>query len=240
MKRYLLMRLHGPLAAWGDIAVGERRGIYGQPSKSAVLGMVGAALGLDRHNEQALAELHRGYGFACKVERPGTLLTDYHTAQTAPAAKLKKRTVNTRRDELSIPRHELVTVLSSRDYLCDGVFAAALWAQEQAPHSLEEIAEALRKPVFALCLGRRSCPPSLPLNPQIVESASPTEALRSANFGDEYFLGPLGVGGETRYHWEGDASHLPPLETVRRRDVAGSRKLWQFSEREEHLAVEGN
>lgn len=227
------------MVAWGDIAVGERRGVFGQPSKSGVLGMVGAALGIRREDDGWLKALHAGYGFACKVDRPGTLLTDYHTVQTVPAAAVKRIRIETRRGELSIPRHKLVTILSSRDYLCDGVFSVALWTLDAPPAELLQIQSALRQPAFSLYLGRRCCPPGLPLNPQLVDAPSPTESLRDAKFGDEVFLAVLGMAERARFHWEGNETHLPPLETVRRRDRAGSRQLWQFGEREEHLATEG-
>jgi CRISPR system Cascade subunit CasD len=38
MRDYLLFRLYGPLAAWGDIAVGEYRPSFAHPSKSAIIG----------------------------------------------------------------------------------------------------------------------------------------------------------------------------------------------------------
>ena len=55
MKDYLLFRLHGALASWGDIAVGDIRPSYRYPSKSAVIGLLAAALGVERdeHHKQA-------------------------------------------------------------------------------------------------------------------------------------------------------------------------------------------
>ena len=46
MTDYLLLRLYGPLASWGEIAVGESRHSAVQPSRSALLGLLGAALGI--------------------------------------------------------------------------------------------------------------------------------------------------------------------------------------------------
>ncbi len=64
MTEFLCFRLHGPLASWGDIAVGERRPTSPHLSRSAVLGLVAGALGIRRDDADAWAELDRGVGFA--------------------------------------------------------------------------------------------------------------------------------------------------------------------------------
>src|SRR4051794_6914258 len=104
----LAFTLYAPLASMGDIAVGERRGGFDRPARSAVLGLVAAALGLERHDEAGHAALDRSYGLAQRVRTGGTLLEDYHTVQ-APQADRKARWA-TRRDALASPRLE--TLLS--------------------------------------------------------------------------------------------------------------------------------
>lgn len=237
MPRYLLFRLFGPMAAWGDIAVGERRPSQHQPTKSAVLGLVAGALGVRRDDEAALARIHAGYGFACRVDAAPVSVTDYHTVQTAPTAALKGKSAVSRKDELSIPSHALKTILSSRDYLQDTASVVALWENDGAPSTLEEIASALERPHFTPYLGRKSCPPALPFAPRIAGAENPVAALKGADFGDASFLEPLEVAAR-RFHWDGDFEGVEPLETVRRRDQAGSRVYWQFFERTEHIARE--
>ena len=51
MADFLVFQLYGALASWGDIAVGEYRPSQGQPSKSAVTGLLAAALGIARADE---------------------------------------------------------------------------------------------------------------------------------------------------------------------------------------------
>jgi CRISPR system Cascade subunit CasD len=51
--------------------------------------------------------------------------------------------------------------LTYRDYLEDAIFLVGLESENQP--FLEELDQALRTPVFPLFLGRRSCPPTLPL-----------------------------------------------------------------------------
>jgi CRISPR-associated protein Cas5/CasD, subtype I-E/ECOLI len=237
MKRYLLFRLFGPMTAWGDIAVGERRHVFPQPTKSAILGLVAGALGLRRTDAEELASLHGSYGFASRVDGPGILLTDFHTIQSPP--EQRGRRYLTRREELAIPRDKLDTMLSYRDYQMDGLAVACIWAFDVAPYSLEQLMESLRRPVFAPYLGRRSCSPSLPFAPKIVEAESPTAALRTATFPEDDLLRDL-ISSRTRsYYWEGDsASDMKMLQTFRRRDAARSRVQWQFADRAEHHAVE--
>jgi len=239
MPRFLVFRLYGPISAWGDIAVGERRPIQDHPSKSGVLGLVAASIGIRRDDTDSLSRLHESYGFATMVDAPGVFLSDYQTIQVPPAKK--GRTFATRRDELTVPRGELRTILSRRDYRCDAIATACMWplASAATPHGLDAIVEALRHPVFAPYLGRRSCPLALPLQPHLVEADSPTNALKLARFKDAALLAPLLHARRRRmFYWESDQGGMEAQQTIRRRDVAKDRHQWQFAERDEHVAIE--
>ena len=76
MGDYLLFRLYGPMASWGDIAVGEVRPSQTHPGRSAALGLVAAALGVERDREEALGAIERGYGFAVRIDRALAQLPD--------------------------------------------------------------------------------------------------------------------------------------------------------------------
>jgi len=56
---------------------------------------------------------------------------------------------------------EKIGYVTSRYYLSDAVFLVGLESEDHA--LLEKIETALRAPYFPLFLGRRSCPPTLPL-----------------------------------------------------------------------------
>ncbi len=235
MADYLLFRLYGPLAAWGVIAVGQERGSDVQPSKSAIIGLLAAALGIRRHEEDRLAALASGYGFAVQVEASGVLLRDYHTAQVPSTSDLKKRPHRTRRDELLVPRHDLNTVLSSREYRCDALYTVALWTLSNAPYSPVELAAALKNPQLTLYLGRKSCPLSLPLQAQVQTVENLATAFAQASFPDGGLLSELKKDKQPTMHWEEgiDESDLTALMTVTRRDQPLSRRRWQFRERRE-------
>ena len=77
----LLLRLAAPLQAWGADSKFETRKTGREPTKSGVIGLLAAALGLRRDEREALLRL-TGLRFGVRVEREGQLLVDYHTAKT--------------------------------------------------------------------------------------------------------------------------------------------------------------
>ena len=230
--QFLLFKLQAPLAAWGDVAVGQFRGTRDAPGNAALVGLLGAALGVLRSDEPAHAALRDGYGFAVGTVAPGQLLRDYHTAQVPGRSDLKGRPHRTRRDELSVPKHQLNTILSTRDYRQNAAWAVAVQAQPNAPHRLDALAQALREPRFVLYIGRKCCPPAAPLAPVVSDAesahaalvaylaaADPPAALRSLAWAD-------GVQA-------GLTAHL----STPRKDRLIRRRGWQFGDRTEHLVL---
>ena len=147
---YLVFQLQAPLSAWGETAVGEFRPTANYPSESALLGLLAAALGIRRKEENVHAALRSGYGFAIGVLCSGRLLRDYHTAQVPGRVSLKNRPHNSRRDELNLPKDELNTILSTRDYRQDAASLVAVQMRNGAPYALSDVAQALAKPRFTL------------------------------------------------------------------------------------------
>lgn len=197
MRDYLVFQLYGPLASWGDIAVGETRPSALTPTKSAIMGLVAAALRLKRPDtihcegdepravrersecEASQYKLAEGYGIAIKAEALGLPLSDYHTAQVPSSGTGRyRRTFTTRRDELTVGRRsDLNTILSRREYRQDTYCAVALWTRPDAPYSLNSLRNALIEPGFTLFLGRKSCPLALPLQPEVVQADYADDAL---------------------------------------------------------------
>ncbi|MCX4993372.1 type I-E CRISPR-associated protein Cas5/CasD [Streptomyces sp. NBC_00568] len=135
----LTLRLAGPLQAWGASARFTRRTTEPAPTKSGVIGMLTAARGIQRGDDTALAQLS-ALRFGVRIDQPGTRIRDFQTAHHADSGK-------------SMP-------LSERFYLADAVFVAAV---EGEAGLLRELHSALRAPVYPPYLGRRSCPPSQPV-----------------------------------------------------------------------------
>lgn len=169
----LVFRLYGAMASWGEAAVGSDRPSACYPSRSAILGLIGAALGIQREDTDQLQALQQSLSVGVKQYRGGTLLRDYHTSQVP--SQNKKQTWVTRKDELS--QMELNTVLSTRDYRSEGLWTVAVWVIEGSDFTLERLLKHLRRPVFTLFLGRKSCPLAVPLAPALIKGTDLKTAL---------------------------------------------------------------
>ena len=245
---FLVFQLQAPLSSWGDTAVGEYRGSYDHPGESALIGLLGAALGIRRENDAAHAELRLGYSFAVGVLSSGQLLRDYHTAQVPGRAALKGRPHATRRDELAVPKSELNTILSTRDYRQNACSLVAVLAHENAPYTLPNLADKLRQPRFVLYLGRKSCPPGAPLHPQVIDADSALAALNEYGtrlnaqleaLKDRRGHAPLEPTGKvTRLYWgDGANAGVGADLSSPRKDRLIRRQGWQFGDRTEHMAL---
>jgi CRISPR system Cascade subunit CasD len=164
------------MAAWGEVAVGELRDSAPHPTRSALLGLLAAARGIRREQEAESERLARSLRFAVRLESLGVPLADYHTVQVAP--RRRGQVVATRADQLRGARDDLQTILSRREYRCDALYVVATWQEApDAAWTLDALAAALEQPVFPLYLGRKSCPPALPLTPRLVDAGSAAEAF---------------------------------------------------------------
>ncbi len=231
MPQLLLFTLYAPMAACGEIAVGERRMGWRRPARSAVLGLVGAALGLKRDDGPAHEALEAGYGYGVRTDVPGRPFVDYHSIQVAP--QRKGRRFETRRLELKAEKLE--TALSRREYRADALYTAALWARRAAPYSLEALAEALRRPRFTLYFGRKSAPFGLPLAPCVVEAEDLVGAFASRAW--PACLCALAPGETAELAFDLDAPGMTPERIESRRDRIAARERWQFAVREEGIAT---
>ena len=240
MADFLVFQLYGALASWGDIAVGEYRPSRGCPSKSAITGLLAAALGIERKDDAAHVKLAHHYGVAVCVRAEGEWLRDYHTAQVPGGDK----EYVTRRQELATDKLRLNTVLSQREYRTDAFYQIAIWLIDNAPYSLEALYYALRRPKFNLYLGRKSCPAGLPLYPRLILDVTLKQAF------DDYpldraepWLKQLGAPDLLRFVWERrslktEEEGMSPIMRYPRRDKVVSRKRWQFTDRAEYYHAE--
>ncbi|PZR51716.1 type I-E CRISPR-associated protein Cas5/CasD [Xylanimonas oleitrophica] len=140
----LLLRLAGPMQAWGGSSRFTRRSTDHAPTKSGVVGLLAAARGLRRTDPlEELLTLR----FGVRIDQPGRVERDFQTARTADGSR-------------AFP-------LTERFYLTDATFVAAVEGDDSLIAALDE---ALRRPVFPLYLGRRSCPPAGRLNLGVVHT----------------------------------------------------------------------
>lgn len=133
----LLLRLSAPLQAWGYESKFETRRTSREPTKSGVIGLLASALG--RSRDESVEDLCK-LNFGVRVDHEGELLHDYHTVRL----------------------NESKTYVTHRYYLSDAVFLVGLESEDEK--WIQKLNNAVLNPVFPLFLGRRSCPPTLPLS----------------------------------------------------------------------------
>ncbi len=164
--------LDAPLQSWATESRFQRRGTDLHPSKSAVLGLISAAMGQDKYAEDAADALQplAALGFACAAlprstngwrgPRATTVrqLADYHTVGGGYDEVTER---------LSIPRSAergiFGTVVTRRVYLADARFLVLLQGDSAL---LGKIRNHLRNPVWGFWLGRKCCAPALPVHPE--------------------------------------------------------------------------
>lgn len=142
----LLLRCVAPLQSWDTQSNFGVRTSGREPSKSGIVGLLCAALGRPRTEPIAdLAALQMGV----RVDQEGTLLRDWHTAGKGGYFKASGK----------VERKNLIT--STRYYLSDAIFLVGLQSENRS--LLTQLHAALNNPYWMLFLGRKSCPPSLPV-----------------------------------------------------------------------------
>lgn len=250
----LVFTLAAPMMAFGEIAVDERRGTAPRPTRSAVLGLLAAALGLERADprQRPFAD---GYDIAVRTDRAGRVLADYHTVQVPPSSAINKaakqtgRRPATRAEELAVG--DLGTKLTRRDYLTDAAFTVLIVARPVAPVPLSELAGALERPHWRLSAGRRSCPLGLPPAPRVIEADTVIGAFTAYDKGEDGSPDRAALRALFRSDRTGRHSLHPlaapiaadlGLEAVlgfsvsrreTRRDAIADRSRWQFAPRVE-------
>lgn len=157
----LFLCLDGPMQSWGVRSRWDVRDSGQEPTKSAVIGLLGCAMGLDRDDPE-LESLDRGLRFGVRADRPGVLSTDYHTVtgyhRTAEGGF--KYSGGTAQGLAKAREYGESTVVSLRDYLHDAAFLVAL---EGPRPLLEKLKAHLTNPKWPVYLGRKACVPSRPV-----------------------------------------------------------------------------
>jgi CRISPR system Cascade subunit CasD len=174
MKDYLILKLQGPMQAWGEHSFEGLRPSNYVPTRSAVIGLLGACLGIRREEKNRYKELVDSIGMAVRVdtrrssdnEDKGLMqqkMTDYHTIK------------NARKDYHGLGYHE--TIQTWREYLMDAEFTVAIWDRGDDRDFIGKLDQAVKKPHFTPYLGRRSCPIARPLFEGRLEADNEFSAL---------------------------------------------------------------
>ncbi|PIJ49776.1 type I-E CRISPR-associated protein Cas5/CasD [Erwinia sp. OLTSP20] len=190
MQDYLVLRLTGPMQAWGLPTFEGTRPCATFPGRSGLLGLLAACLGIKRNDRTRLKMLADSVRFAVRCDnhlpyRP-TYLTDFHTVKDAreKAGGLKMND----------------TIITRREYLCDASFSVVVWTPsgEGQGLTLDVLTAAVQKPVYTPYLGRRSCPLTHPLFHCVINAENPACALASAIPGSGVIYSEEAISGDER------------------------------------------
>jgi len=146
----VLLKFSGPLQSWGTDSHFETRHTDSHPSKSAVIGMIAAGLGIHRDEDDKISRLNR-LDFAVRIDQTGQILRDYHTVK-----KYKENGDFER------------TYVTNRFYLQDAVFVVALGNNDG--ELIQDVKTSITHPYYSVFLGRRSLPPTVDIFLDVVDT----------------------------------------------------------------------
>lgn len=154
------IRLTAPLQSYGNQADFNQRTTNYYPTKSAIIGMIAAALGYQRDNSR-IEELNKVL-VAVRIEQPGKVMNEFQTVEyhKSPTKTARK--------------------LTYRQFLQDAVFVVAIGSDDD--QAIDKIVEALKHPKFQLYLGRRSNPPAGPLKIDEFQDKNPVQVLEKLDW----------------------------------------------------------
>ncbi|MEP0755224.1 type I-E CRISPR-associated protein Cas5/CasD [Trichocoleus sp. Lan] len=138
----LLLRIRAPMMSWGDHSRFTIRDTRAEPTKSAIIGLLCAALGRPRwESVNDLAALKMGV----RVDKEGIVQCDYHTVM----------------DSIKSSGGKGDTVVSQRYYIADADYVVGLEGNSRS--FLVQLDQALQQPKWQLYFGRKSFIPSRPI-----------------------------------------------------------------------------
>jgi CRISPR system Cascade subunit CasD len=174
-ETHLALLLDAPLQSWGFASRFQRRTTGLHPTKSGVVGIICAAMGLAKGQEgDMLGRLvaltmttifiprRRVSRWSGKMDvLPVRRLEDYHTVGAGYDPETQQQSITrTATGEPNVKGGQAVAVVTHRQYLLDARFGVLLAGDRDL---LDRVAAALRDPVWGVWLGRKCCIPAMPV-----------------------------------------------------------------------------
>ncbi len=150
-KSYLALYFDAPLQSWGYASKFDRRTTLAYPTRSGVIGLLCAALGVERADTVGLKRLD-ALAINVYALRMGGRLTDYQTVGGGYDPKIDAQKI-CRRASGGIGD----TVQTWREYLEDARFGVVVSGSSEL---IGELADAVQNPVWGIWLGRKACIPA--------------------------------------------------------------------------------
>ncbi len=178
MQDFLIIKLQGAMQAWGGHTFEDYRPSHIFPTRSAVVGLLGACLGIDRADIQSRADLNSSFEITVRADRRRVQTKQFGQIKEKILTMQKMTDFHTVLDARKVDgSHRKDAIISRREYLCDAEFSLALEFRNNAVFSLEKVKDAIQKPHYTPSLGRRSCPIQQPLFKMIVSAENAQQAL---------------------------------------------------------------
>ncbi len=165
----LALYLDAPLQSWGYQSRFDRRTSLSYPTRSGILGMFCAALGIDRRDTSGLERLGGALSMTIYTLQVPSMVVDYHTVGGGYDPKCEAQNIVPKADG-----GKGDTVVTYREYLQGARFGVLVRGPDQA---LTELSDALVDPKWGVWLGRKSCIPASP----IVQGVFPTDEAALAH-----------------------------------------------------------
>ena len=132
----IVLKLSGPMQSWGTSSNYEYRKTDYYPSKSGIIGLVAASLGLERDSSD-IAKLN-ALDFAVRIDQPGVLKKDFQIA-----ASYNENTGQFIRN-----------YVIQREYVEDAVYLVTLGGEDNL---ISKVYDSLCNPYYQQYMGRKSC-----------------------------------------------------------------------------------
>ncbi|MBS3762087.1 MAG: type I-E CRISPR-associated protein Cas5/CasD [Planctomycetes bacterium] len=204
----LLLRFDAPLISFGAPIVDNRGEIQPYPALSMLCGMLGNALGYDHSETNRLQRLQERLQYASRQDKAGERIRDYQTVDLGQEFMSDSRAWTTRGklEERKGGSASSGTHIRLRDYWADSIHTVALTLQpaDEAP-TMDEVAEAIRKPERPLFIGRKTCLPATPILLEKTDTKTLRQALKHAPVPPETEVSP-----QPRAWWPSEAHSDDP------------------------------
>lgn len=158
----LILRLEGPLMAFGGPMVDENGVVDRFPSASMMAGLLANALGYDHSEPKRIQRLQDRLVFGARLDRPGRRIVDYQTVDLGQAFMdgtgwtTWGRPMGRKGGSASTGTH-----IRYRYYVAGAVCTAALSLEPaEGTPNLDDLERALKEPERPVFLGRKTCLPS--------------------------------------------------------------------------------
>ncbi|SDQ03919.1 type I-E CRISPR-associated protein Cas5/CasD [Quadrisphaera sp. DSM 44207] len=150
----LVLILSAPMQSWGARAAFTERDTMAHPTRSGVVGLLASTLGQAREEDLSWAD---GLTIHVRADAPGQVMTDFHMVGGGyPEHRALVNAAGRTRKQAGA----LSPALTHRRYLADATFVVTITGDD---HLIDRLSAAVRRPRWPPFLGRRSCPPALPL-----------------------------------------------------------------------------